>query len=95
MGLGFFLRRNYVYNPKPPQDSMILDPALKMDVGYMIADLRKIFKNAEDFEAFVEVIKETVGEFLMDVYASPEKNVTVETLLLQLKKIAERRFDEA
>lgn len=72
-----------------------MDDFLKTDVSYMIDDLRKIFKNEEEFKVFAEVMKESLGEFLMDTYASPEENLTVEILLDRVKKIIERRFEEA
>lgn len=71
-----------------------MDDILKMDVGYMITDLRKTFSDKEEFKMFAEVLQESLGEFLMDIYASTEENLTVEDLLLRLKKIIERRFDE-
>jgi len=64
----------------------------KMDVGYMIADLKKDFTD-EDFELFADVLKESLGEFLKDVWESGEENVTVEDLFLRLKAIVGRRID--
>lgn len=72
-----------------------MDDVLKTDVGYMITDLRTTFTDKEEFEKFAEVLQESLGEFLMDIYASTEENLTVEDLFLRLKKIVERRFDEA
>lgn len=72
----------------------IVDGFLQHDVGYAIEDLKKTFTTEEEYKVFVDVLKESLGEFLMDVYASTEKNVTIEDLFLRLKKIAERRFDE-
>lgn len=66
-----------------------------MDVGYMITDLKKIFGSEEEFETFSEVLKESLGEFLADVYTSNEEHVTLETLFLRLKAILNRRIDEA
>ena len=72
-----------------------MDDIFKMDVGYMITDLRKIFATEEEFEMFAEVMKESLGEFLMNLYTSGEENLTVEVLFNRLKEIVERRFDEA
>lgn len=67
-----------------------------LDVGYMIADLKEIFAEDEgEFKKLVEVLKESLGEFLMDVYASNEEHVTVEDLFVRLKDIINRRIDEA
>jgi hypothetical protein len=66
----------------------------KMDVGYMIADLKKTFTD-EDFKLFADVLKESLGEFLTSVWESDEENVTVETLFLRMKEIVSRRIDES
>lgn len=73
----------------------IVGTVRNLDVGYMVADLKKIFGSKEDFEEFSDVLKESLGEFLADVYASDEEHVTLETLFLRLKAIFDRRIDEA
>lgn len=76
-------------------DTAVFDSLLKMDVGYMVSDLREVFAEEEEFKLFADVLKESLGEFLMDAYASSEENVTIESLFLRLKEIVNRRFDEA
>lgn len=66
-----------------------------MDVGYMIADLKKIFETPEDFKLFADVLKDSFGEFLQEIWESDEENVTIEDLFLRLKGIVDRRIDEA
>lgn len=73
----------------------IVGTVRNLDVGYMVADLKKIFGSKEEFEEFSDVLKESLGEFLADVYASDEEHVTLETLFLRLKAIFDRRIDEA
>lgn len=72
-----------------------MENLLKMDVGYMIADLRKIFADEEEFKMFAEVMKESLGELLMELYTSTEEDLTVETVFNRLKEIVNRRMDEA
>lgn len=75
-------------------DTAVFDGLLKINVGYMISDLKEIFASEVEFEMFADVLKESLGEFLMDVYTSNEENATVESLFLRLKEIVTRRFDE-
>lgn len=72
----------------------LLGSLRKTDVGYMIADLKKEFTD-EDFKLFADVLKESLGEFLQDVWESGEENVTVEDLFLRMKAIVSRRIDGA
>jgi hypothetical protein len=72
-----------------------MDDILKMDVGYMVTDLRKLFADRDEFQALSDVLTESLGEFLLKiVFESDEENLTVETLLNLLKEIIERRFNE-
>lgn len=72
-----------------------MEDLLKMDVAYMVTDLRNIFDDKEEFETFADVMKESLGEILMELYLSDEETLTVETVFGRLKEIVNRRMDEA
>jgi len=73
---------------------VIVGTLRSMDVGYMIADLKKTFGSEEEFKMLSDVLTESLGEFLAGVYASDEEHVTLEDLFLRLKAIINRRMDE-
>jgi hypothetical protein len=70
-----------------------MDDVLKTDLAYMVNDLRETL-DEEAFEGLTEVLKESLGEFLMTLYYSSEEPLTVETMIELMKKIVTRRFDE-